>query len=150
MATLRDRPYTNFNFLVDLGDETTGSAQGGFEEVYLPEVWVDVIEYRNGNDKENTIRKITGLDHCGNLVLKRGLVGSLNLYSWYDQVRNGDESALRTVTIQLQSEDHSEVVMTWKLLNARIVRFKCGPLNGKGKDVTVEYAELAAERLEMA
>jgi hypothetical protein len=40
-------------------------------------------------------------------VFKRGAIGSLNLYSWYNNVRNGDVGALRTVTVQLQNEDHS-------------------------------------------
>jgi phage tail-like protein len=149
MATLRDEPYCNFNFLVDLGDGNTDGPTAGFEEVMLPEVWLDVLEYRNGNAKENAPRKLTGLEHCGNALLKRGVIGSLKLYQWYDQVRNGDQNALRTVTIHLQNEDHTAVVMTWKLFRARPVRLRWGPLNGKGKEVLVEYLELACERLEM-
>lgn len=149
MATLRERPYVQFNFLVDLGTGDTEGSDAGFEEVLVPEVWLDVLEYRNGNDKENTVRKITGLEHCGNAVLKRGVIGSLNLYQWYNQVRNGDQNAWRTVTIKLQNEEHTEVVLTWKLFRARPVRLKWGPLNGKGKEVLVEYLELACERLEM-
>jgi len=145
MATLRDKAYCNFNFLVDLGDGNPA----GFEEVLIPEVWLDVIEYRDGNAKENAPRKLTGLEHCGNALLKRGVIGSLNLYQWYDQVRNGDQKAMRTVTIQLQNEDHTDIVMTWKLLRARPVRLRWGPLNGKGKEVLVEYLELACERLEL-
>jgi phage tail-like protein len=149
MATLRDKPYCNFNFLVDLGDGNTSGPTAGFEEVLIPEIWLDVIEYREGNAKENAPRKLTGLEHCGNALLKRGVIGSLNLYQWYDQVRNGDQNALRTVTIQLQNEDHTEIVMTWKLLRARPVRLRWGPMNGKGKEVLVEYLELACERLEL-
>jgi phage tail-like protein len=146
MATLRDKAYCNFNFLVDLGDGNTTGPTAGFEEVLIPEVWVDVIEYREGNTRP---RKLTGLEHCGNALLKRGVIGSLNLYQWYNQVRNGDQNALRTVTIQLQSEDHTAIVMTWKLFAARPVRLRWGPLNGKGKEVLVEYLELACEGLEM-
>ena len=149
MAALRDRAYCNFNFLVDLGTGDIDGAEAGFEEVMLPEVWLDIIEYRNGNEKENAVRKITGLEHCGNALLKRGVIGSLNLYQWYNDVRNGNQNALRTVRIQLQNEDHTAVVLTWKLLRARPVRLKWGPLNGKGKEVLVEYLELACERLEM-
>ena len=149
MATLRDKAYCNFNFLVDLGDGNTTGPTAGFDEVMVPEVWLDVIEYREGNAKENAPRKLTGLEHCGNALLKRGVIGSLNLYQWYNQVRNGDQNALRTVTIQLQNEDHTAIVMTWKLLRARPVRLRWGPLNGKGKEVFVEYLELACERLEM-
>src|SRR5205085_11935708 len=123
-AVLRDRPYPSFNFLVDLGTGQTDGPEAGFEEVHLPEVWVDVIEYRNGNDKENSVRKITGLDHVGNVILKRGVIGSLNLYQWYNDVRNGNQNALRNVTIHLQSEDHSTIVQTWKLLRARVIGLK--------------------------
>ncbi len=149
MATQRDKAYCNFNFLVDLGTGDTEGPDAGFEEVLLPEVWLDILEYRNGNAKENAVRKITGLEHCGNALLKRGVIGSLNLYQWYNDVRNGDQNALRTVRIQLQNEDHTAVVLTWKLFRARPVRLKWGPLNGKGKEVLVEYLELACERLEM-
>ncbi len=149
MAVLRDRPYCNFNFLVDLGTGDTEGPSAGFEEVILPEVWVDVIEYRNGNEKENTVRKLTGLEHCGNLVLKRGVIGSLDLYSWFNDVRNGNQQTLRTVTIHLQNEDHTAVVQTWKLLRTRVVRLRWGPLHARSKEVAVEYAELACERLEL-
>ena len=33
MSVLRERPYTNLNFLVDLGDGSTEGPQAGFEEV---------------------------------------------------------------------------------------------------------------------
>ncbi|MBC7897967.1 MAG: phage tail protein [Cytophagaceae bacterium] len=148
MAVLRDRPYTNFNFLVDLGTGNQEGPDGGFEEVNLPEMWMDVIEYRNGNERENNVRKLNGLDHVGNIVLKRGVIGSLALYQWYNEVRNG-QATLRNVVIQLLNEDHTSVVVTWKLSRARPVRLKWGPLNGRGKDVVFEYVELACERLEM-
>ena len=149
MSVLRDRPYTNFNFLVDLGTGNTDGPEAGFEEIILPEVWLDVIEYRNGNEKENSVRKLPGLEHVGNAVLKRGVIGSLNLYQWYDEIRNGGQSALRNVLIHLQNEDRSAIVQTWKLVRARPVGLKWGPLNAKGKDVAVEYLVLACERLEM-
>src|SRR6516164_180028 len=149
MATLRNHPYVSFNFLVDLGTGTTEGAEAGFEEVILPEVWLDVIEYRDGNQKENSVRKLTGLDHVGNAVLKRGLIGSLNLYQWYDDIRNGTQKALRNVLIHLQNEDHTAIVQTWKLMHARVVGLKWGPFRAKGDDVAVEYMVLACERLEV-
>ena len=149
MATLRERPYANFNFLVDLGTGNTDGPEAGFEEVILPEVWLDVIEYRNGNDKINSVRKLTGLDHVGNAVLKRGVIGSLNLYQWYDDIRNGNQNALRNVLIQLQNEDHTVVVQTWKLMRACVAGLKWGPFCAKSDDVAVEYMVLACERLEI-
>src|SRR3954451_24174903 len=149
MAVLRDRPYTQFNFLVDLGTGNTDGPDAGFAEVGPIGMSVDVIEYRNGNEKENSVRKVTGLNKATDVTLRRGLIGSLTLYQWLDQVRNGDQNAIRDVTIQLQNEDHTAVVMTWKLRRARIVKHASGPLNAKGNDVAIEEMTLAYERLEM-
>jgi phage tail-like protein len=110
---------------------------------------VAVIEYRNGNSKENNVQKIAGLNKATDVTMKRGIIGSLNLYNWLDQIRNGDQKALRTVTVQLQSEDHTAVVQTWKLVRARIVKHTSGPLNALGTDVAIEEIVIAYERLEM-
>lgn len=150
MAVLRERPYVQFNFLVDLGTGSTDGAEAGFQEVSGIGMEVTVAEYRNGNDKENSVRKITGLNKSTDVTLKRGVVGSLNLYQWLNQIRNGDQSAYRTVVIQLQNEDHTSVVQEWKLLRARIIKHTSGPLNAKGTDVAMEELVLAYERLEMA
>jgi phage tail-like protein len=149
MAVLRDRPYAQFNFLVDLGTGDTAGPEAGFQECSPIALSVDVIEYRNGNDKENATRKLTGLQRVTDVTLRRGIVGSLNLYQWLDQIRNGDAAGFRTITIQLQSEDRSAIVMTWRLLRARIIKHTSGPLNAKGTDVAMEELTLAYERLEI-
>jgi phage tail-like protein len=149
MATLRERPYVQFNFLVDLGTGTTAGPEAGFQEISGIGMEVTVSEYRPGNRTENSVMKMTGLNKSTDLTLKRGVIGSLNLYSWLDDIRDGDQTAFRTVTIQLQNENHTDVVMTWKLLRARIIKATFGPLNAKGTDVAMEEMVLAYERLEM-
>lgn len=144
MAVQRVNPYLEFNFLVDFG-----GPQAGFQEVGPIATSVDVIEYRNGNDPENSVRKLTGLNRCADVTLRRGIVGALDLYNWFNQVRNGDPNALRTVTIQLVSEDHTGPVLTWKLLRARPVKYVTGPLNAQGRSVALEEITLAYERLEV-
>lgn len=149
MAVVRDRPYTQFNFLVDLGDGEVDGPHAGFQEVGGLETSVDVIEYRNGNARENGLIKLTGLNRVADISLRRGIIGSLNLYQWFNDVRNGNQNALRTVTIQLQNEDHTAPVMTWRLLRARIIKHSSGPLNARGTEVAMEELVLACERLEI-
>jgi len=149
MATLRDRPYVQFNFLVDLGDGKTDGPQAGFQECSNIGMDVNVAEYRNGNEKENSVRKITGLNKATDVTLKRGVIGSLDLYQWLDDIRNGNQNALRNVVIHLQNEDHTAVVITWKLMRARVIKHVNGPMNAKGTDVAMEELTLAYERLEM-
>jgi phage tail-like protein len=93
--------------------------------------------------------KVTGLNKASDVTMKRGVIGSLNLYSWLDDIRNGNQNAMRNVTIQLQNEDHTAVVCTWKLLRARIIKNVNGPFNAKGNEVAMEELTLAYERLEM-
>ena len=149
MAILRERPYVQFNFLVDLGTGNTNGPEAGFQEVSGIGMEVTVSEYRTGNHKENSVMKITGLNKMTDVTLKRGVIGSLNLYQWLNDIRNGDQKAYRTVTVQLQNEDHTAVVATWKLLRARIIKNVNGPFNAKGTDVAMEELTLAYERLEM-
>jgi phage tail-like protein len=149
MAVQRERPYVQFNFLVDLGTGSTDGSDAGFQEVSGIGMEVTVAEYRNGNEKENSVRKITGLNKATDVTMKRGVIGSLTLYNWLNQIRNGDQNALRNIVIQLQNEDHTAVVQTWKLLRARIIKHTSGPLNAKGTDVAMEELVVAYERLEM-
>jgi phage tail-like protein len=149
MAVKRERPYVQFNFLVDLGDGNTEGPDAGFQEISGIGMEVTVAEYRTGNSRENSVMKITGMNKATDVTMKRGVIGSLNLYKWLDDIRNGNQDALRTVTISLQSEDHSQAVQTWKLMRARITKHTSGPLNAKGTDVAMEELVLAYERLEM-
>ena len=149
MAVPRDRPYVQFNFLVDLGTGTTEGFDAGFQECSNIGTEVTVAEYRNGNERENSVRKITGLNKCTDVTMKRGVIGSLSLYSWLDDIRNGNQNALRTVHVHLQNEDHSATVQTWTLKRARIVKHVSGPLNAKGTDVAREELTISYERLEM-
>jgi len=149
MATLRDRPYVQFNFLVDLGNGNTEGPQAGFQELSGIGMEVTVSEYRTGNSKENSVMKITGMNKSTDVTMKRGVIGSLDLYEWLHQIRNGDQNAKRTVKITLQNEDHTASVQTWKLLRACITKHTSGPFNAKGTDVAMEELVLAYERLEM-
>lgn len=149
MAVLRERPYVQFNFLVDLGTGNTDGPEAGFQEVSGIGMEVTVAEYRNGNERENSVRKITGLNKATDVTMKRGVIGSLNLYQWLNDIRNGSPDALRNITVQLQNEDHTEIVQTWKLIRARIIKHTSGPMNAKGTDVAMEELVVAYERLEM-
>jgi phage tail-like protein len=149
MAAKRDRPFAQFNFLVDLGDGNTDGADAGFQECSNVGMEVTVAEYRNGNDAENGVKKITGLNKATDVTLKRGVIGSARLYTWLNAIRNGDENQLQTVRITLQSEDHLSTVATWVLKRARIIKYVSGPFNAKGTDVAMEELTLAYERMEM-
>jgi phage tail-like protein len=149
MAVQRDLPYAQFNFLVDLGTGETEGPRAGFQECSEIGMSVDVIEYRNGNERANSVRKLTGLTRVSDVTLRRGIIGSLDLYEWLDQIRQGDQAAVRTVRIQLQNEDHTNIAQSWILHRARPVKHVSGPFNAQCSDVAIEELTLAYEWLEI-
>lgn len=151
MAVERERPYSLFNFRVVIENgPDAASTRAAFQEVTGLGVEITVAEYRAGNSKDNAPLKITGTYKVPDVTLKRGLIGDLEtLYSWINEVRLGSQTALRTVTIELQSEDHTQTVQAWKLTNARPTKYTGPSLSGKGTDVAVEELVLAAERIDI-
>ena len=151
MAVERDRVYGAFNFRVVIENgPDAASTRAAFQEVSGLGMEITVAEYRAGNSKENSVLKVTGTYKVPDVTLKRGVIGDLEtLYNWINQVRNGSQTALRTVTIEMQTEDHTATVQAWKLTNARPTKYTGPALNGKGTDVAIEELVLAAERIDV-
>jgi phage tail-like protein len=152
MAVERDRPYSAFNFKVVIENgPAADSMRAGFQEVSGLGTEITVAEYRGGNFRENAPMKITGTYKCPDVTLKRGLVGDpASLFGWLQQVRNGSQNARRTVTIQLQNEEHTAVVQEWKLTDARPIKYTGPSLSGKGTDVAIEELVLASEKMDVS
>ena len=143
MAVQRDNPYTNFNFVVDIG----AGEDLGFSEVDLPEGEIEVIEYREGSDPVSTARKLPGLAKYSNVVLKRGITGRMELFEWWKSVRDGTPDR-RNVTITLLDEQRNPV-QRWQLRNAWPAKLDYSRLQALGNEVAIETLELAHEGFEL-
>ena len=100
----RDNPYGAFNFMVKLGNGG-GEDQivGGFSDVSGLGNEVKYSEYRNGNDKENHVRKVPNVNSTDDVTLKRGVIGDVGLFTWLKNTREGTFDP-RTVTVTLLDE----------------------------------------------
>jgi phage tail-like protein len=148
MTIQRDNPYGAFNYLVDLGTGDTDSVRAGFQEVSGLNVEITISDYRNGNEKTNRVRKVSAMYKVGDITLKRGLIASLDLWEWVMQVRNGDQTAARSITITQLDEARENRVITWRLINARPMRYNGPSLNAKtSSDVAIEELVLSCEDL---
>jgi phage tail-like protein len=134
MAVQRDAPYGAFNFLVALGGDqgagSLGTIVGGFSDVTIGGFEVQYADYRNGNEKVNTVRKIQNSFKVEDVTLKRGLIGSTDLADWLHDVQEGQIDA-RTVTITLLDEARNPVA-SWKLLFAQPKKWTGPTLAAKG------------------
>lgn len=153
MPTFRENPYGAFNFLVTLGgsqgDGGEGTIIGGFSDVSGLGTEVSYSEYRNGNERFNTVRKIPNTHKVDDVTLKRGVVGSDDLWNWLKGVRDGTADP-RNVRVTLLDEARNPVV-TWSLRNAQPKKWTGPTLAAKGGgDVAMEELSLVCEGLEIS
>jgi len=150
MAVVLDTPYGAFNYVVELNDGSdSASPVGGFTDVSGLGTEITLMEYRQGNDKENRVRKIPGLHKSADLTLKRGVMGTTNFWQWVLDTRTSPKTQ-RNVLITLNDE-RGNAVLRWKLINARPMKWTGPTLAGKGgSDVAMEELVIASEGFEFA
>lgn len=140
-------PYSAFNFIVEIDGEQIAAFQevSGLESENTP------IEYREGADAMNTLRKLPGIEKYPNVVLKRGITGSTALWDWRKEVRDGGTAfpPVRDVVIHLQDEQHNNVYK-WQLTNAWLCKLTGPTLNAQSNELAIETAELAYDRIDIA
>lgn len=147
----RETPYGAFNFLVNLSSAgiDPGSILGGFSDVSGLGTEMKVAEYRNGNEKENHVRKVPGTHTVADVTLKRGIVSSKDLWTWIQDVRVNGPAAKREVVITLRDESGKDV-QSWKLRGAMPLKYTGPTLAAKGgADVSMEELSLSVEGLEV-
>ena len=139
----RQDPYRNFRFRIEID----GIQTAGFSEVSIGPTTTDVVEYREGTDPTH-LRKLSGLTKHGNVTLKRGVTGSLELFIWHKQIVSGQLAANRkTVVIVVQDESGADKAR-YVVSDAWPIKYDPGDLNAKGNDVFIETLELVNEGVE--
>ena len=142
----RTTPYGAFNFVVNFDG---GELFGGFSDVSGIGTEMGIAEYRNGNDRENHVRKVGGVHKVSDVTLKRGIVNSITLFQWIKDARTQGPDAKRSVTIQLLDESQRSV-QSWILRGVLPMKYTGSTLAAKGGgDVAMEELVLSSEALEM-
>jgi len=143
MPEKRTSPYSAFNFLVQFD----GQDAGGFSEVTGLGVEITMAEYRNGNDRENHVRKIPNINKVPDVTLKRGIISSKEWWDWINEIRKtGWVAQKKSVTIVLRDEAGENEVCKWTLQNVSPVKYTGPSLNAKGgTDAAMEELVLSAE-----
>ena len=152
------RPFTTFNFLVDVMAEGTGDRICGaaFAEVDGLEMTLEPKTVREGGRNTGPIH-MAGPVSYGQLTLKRGLTHSFDLWNWFERVASDAERGLRAevVVVMLSSgpapggiagppaaSEHPE--------QARFVLTGCLPVKLKGPSLNAKDGLLAVEEVQIA
>jgi phage tail-like protein len=142
MSTRPD-PYRQFNFRLEID----GLQLGSFSEVSLGAAITEVVEYREGGDKAG-VRKLPGLTKYSNVVLKRGISASLELYQWHRMIAEGRTADARRNVAVIVSDEARNDVARFNLRNAWPVKYEGPSFNACANDVAIETVELTHEGLE--
>lgn len=143
-ASSRKDPFGRFNFLLEI----EGVTEAGFSEVGGLANETEVIEYREGNDKVNSPRKLPGLTKYSNITLKRGVTADNSLWNWRKTVIDGAVER-RNGSIILLDASRTEI-LRWNFYSGWPCKWEGPTLNAKSNEVAIETLEIAHERLELA
>lgn len=138
-------PFKTMRFKV----EFDGVESAGFSEVSGGDISVDVVEYREGNDLRTTPRKLAGLTKYGNITLKWGVIGSMEMMEWLNTVSSNNTAgptgiARKNLTIKLLDDTGAEGP-SWEIINAWPTHYTGPSLNALGSEVAIESLEIAHE-----
>lgn len=139
----RHDPLGNYRFRLEIA----GMAVAGFSEVTIGATSVEVIEYREGNEPAH-VRKLPGLRKSANVVLKRGVTSSMDLYDWFKQILQGQVAAARRTVIVVVLDDTGADQARFVVSEAWPTKYEAGHLNAKANEVFIESLELVNEGIE--
>ena len=127
--------------------EIDNIAQAGFSEVTIPDKSAPPIEYREGTDPFQTVRKYHGLIANANITCKWGITNSMDLYNWFKDVEEGKlkfSQIRKNITIILMNEIGEEAAR-WTFRDAWPTKYDAPDLNAKGNEIAIETLEIAHE-----
>jgi phage tail-like protein len=140
----RNDPYPGFNFVIEID----GVVVGGFSECSGLTTDTNVIDYREGNEKQLTARRLPGLMKYNNIVLKRGYTKHKELWNWRKRVIEGHTSR-NPGAITLLDEARNPA-LTWNFREGWPCKWEGPALNGKTSEVAIEMLEICHEGLVLA
>jgi phage tail-like protein len=138
-----DAPYTGkFKFSVEGVGEI-----GAFTEVTGLTVEVELVEIKEGG-QNHFVHKVPGAMKWPNIVLKRGVTDSDNLFEWFAKTSGdgfaGEGNALSRTQGQITVTDSmGEAVRGWTFEEAFPVKWTGPSLKSSSNEVAVEELEIA-------
>ncbi len=139
----RKDPYRSFNFRLEIGGLTVAS----FSEVSGLVSEGDSVDYREGDEKVNWVRKLVGLRKFNHITLKRGYTKNRELWDWYGKIAVG-KTDRRDGAVVLMDEARKDVIR-WEFVKAWVNKVEGPSFNAHNNEVSMESVELVHEGLEI-
>ena len=141
------QPFTAFNFSVEINRGSDGAplVNAAFSECDGLEMSMEIKTLREGGGNDRQIR-LNGPVSYGQLVLKRGMTESFDLWKWFqDSVH--DPRLRADAEVVLLAADGATERARFQLGRCVPVKMKAPALNAKDGQIAVEELQIAYETL---
>jgi phage tail-like protein len=135
----RKDPFQGYNFKVEID----GISRNGFRECSGLDATSDPTDYREGNEKVFTVRKLPGLTKYSAIVLKGGITDDHGLWDWRKQVIDG-KTQPKNGSIVLMDEAGEEK-LRWNFVHGWPSKWSGPSFNATSNEVAIETFEITHE-----
>jgi phage tail-like protein len=137
----RKDPFRGYNFKLEID----GISRNGFRECSGLDASTDSVDYREGNEKGNIVRKLSGLNKHSNITLKWGITDDDALWKWRKQVIEGKlKDARKNGSIVLMDEAGEEK-LRWNFVQGWPTKWTGPSFNATSSETAVETLEIVHE-----
>lgn len=143
------RPFTAFNFSVEINRGTDGShlVNAEFSECDGLEMSMEVKTIREGGASDRQIR-LNGPVNYSQLTLKRGMTGDFGLWTWFQDSVHDPRLRADAEVVLLAADGNTERAR-FQLSRCVPVKLKAPALNAKDGQIAVEELQIAYETMQL-
>ncbi len=142
------RPFQTFNFKINLrlpeADEELCAAS--FSECDGLEMNMEPKTIREGGNNGRQIHLVGPISY-GQLSLKRGMTASIDLWEWFEKVRQ-DHSLRASGEVLVLSSNREQETMRFNLTGCLPIKLKAPALNATDGGLAIEEMQIAYASLE--
>jgi phage tail-like protein len=139
-------PYKSYNFHLEID----GITKAAFRECAGLDATVAPIQYREGDEKVFTSRKLPGQVTYSNISLKRGITDNVELWTWIKKFIDGkgklDER--KNGSVVLMDDNGTDEKLRWNFVLAWPTKWSGPSFNATSNEVAIESLELAHEGID--
>jgi phage tail-like protein len=150
MAATAERPFTTFNFLVNItvGDAPDPLCAAAFAECDGLEMSLDVRSIREGGRNDGPVL-LAGVTSYGQLTLRRGMTATRDLWTWFERVSGGERGLRASIEVVSLTSDHSGEQARFALSGCLPTKLRAPALNARDGLMAVEEMQIAYETLQL-
>jgi phage tail-like protein len=140
----RKDPFRGYNFKLEID----GISRNGFRECSGLDATTAPVDYREGTEKGNIVRKLTGLNSHSNITLKWGTTDDHSLWDWRDKVIQGKTERKNGSVILM--DEAGEEKKRWNFVEGWPTKWTGPSFNATGNEVAIETLEIVTEGVKPA